>query len=213
MPKKEKKHKKEKKERKEKREKKARKEKLAKRKHPGGSNSDTSDSKSEKKERRMSVSEDMRLRAKGHKEDTHKKQERKRNHGSEKNKRKRDDDNDSGSSSSSTGGDNGVQRSVITGRKLKLQRDDKSDADDARRAAIRAQMNEGETFEWSGSAKDSKPQSAYERRVAALKADPAQINALMRKKAEQARLDLAVGFGNKELAGRGGYFTDRGRTV
>lgn len=104
-----------------------------------------------------------------------------------------------------------MQRSVITGRKLKLQRDDKNDADDARRAAIRAQMNEGETFEWGGGAK-GKPLSAYERKVAELKADPGQVDALMRKKAEQARLDLAVGFGNKP-AGRGGYFPDRGRTV
>ena len=165
----------------------------------GGSASDSSDSSSSSAERRKS-----------HKREKREKRAKEKRH-KEKKKRKRDDDDDSGSSSSSGGGDAGVQRSVITGRKLKLQRDDKNDADDARRAAIRAQMNEGETFEWGGGAK-GKPLSAYERKVAELKADPGQVDALMRKKAEQARLDLAVGFGNKP-AGRGGYFPDRGRTV
>ena len=202
MPKKEKKGKKEKNEKKkEKKEKKEKKDTAAKHKHSGGSDSDSSDSSSSAERRkRKSEKKERRSKEKRHKEDRHK----------EKKKRKRDDE-DSSSGSSSSGGA-GVQRSVITGRKLKLQRDDKSDAEDARRAAIRAQMNEGETFEWGGGGKDGKPQSAYERRVAELKADPAQIDVLMRKKAEQARHDLAVGFGNKP-AGRGGYFPDRGRTV
>ena len=197
MPKKQKKGKTDKKDKREKKEKKEKKEKLAKRIHSGGSDSDSSDSSSSAEGRkRKRDKKEKRAKEKRHKE---------------KKKRKRDDDDDSGSSSSSGGGDAGVQRSVITGRKLKLQRDDKNDADDARRAAIRAQMNEGETFEWGGGAK-GKPLSAYERKVAELKADPGQVDALMRKKAEQARLDLAVGFGNKP-AGRGGYFPDRGRTV
>jgi hypothetical protein len=196
MPKKQKKGKTDKKDKREKKEKKEKKEKLAKRIHSGGSDSDSSDSSSSAEGRkRKRDKKEKRAKEKRHKE---------------KKKRKREDDDDSGSSSSSSGGD-GVQRSVITGRKLKLQRDDKNDAGDARRAAIRAQMNEGETFEWGGGAK-GKPLSAYERKVAELKADPGQVDALMRKKAEQARLDLAVGFGNKP-AGRGGYFPDRGRTV
>ena len=199
MPKKDKKDKKDKKEKREKKEKRKKREKLARRKHLGGSASDSSDSSSSSAERRKS-----------HKREKREKRAKEKRH-KEKKKRKRDDDDDSGSSSSSGGDDAGVQRSVITGRKLKLQRDDKNDADDARRAAIRAQMNEGETFEWGGGAK-GKPLSAYERKVAELKADPGQVDALMRKKAEQARLDLAVGFGNKP-AGRGGYFPDRGRTV
>ena len=199
MPKKDKKDKKDKKEKREKKEKRKKREKLARRKHLGGSASDSSDSSSSSAERRKS-----------HKREKREKRAKEKRH-KEKKKRKRDDDDDSGSSSSSGGDDAGVQRSVITGRKLKLQRDDKNDAEDARRAAIRAQMNEGETFEWGGGAK-GKPLSAYERKVAELKADPGQVDALMRKKAEQARLDLAVGFGNKP-AGRGGYFPDRGRTV
>ena len=160
-----------------------------------------------KKEKKDKKDKKEKKEKKGKKE---KKEKKEKLANKEKKKRKRDDDDDS-SSSSSSGGGAGVQRSVITGRKLKLQRDDKNDADDARRAAIRAQMNEGETFEWGGGAK-GKPLSAYERKVAELKADPGQVDALMRKKAEQARLDLAVGFGNKP-AGRGGYFPDRGRTV
>tara|TARA_B100000795_G_scaffold242138_1_gene205232 strand:+ start:857 stop:1345 length:489 start_codon:yes stop_codon:yes gene_type:complete len=160
-----------------------------------------------KKEKKDKKEKKEKKAKKGKKE---KKEKKEKLANKEKKKRKRDDDDDS-SSSSSSGGGAGVQRSVITGRKLKLQRDDKNDADDARRAAIRAQMNEGETFEWGGGAK-GKPLSAYERKVAELKADPGQVDALMRKKAEQARLDLAVGFGNKP-AGRGGYFPDRGRTV
>eukprot|EP00964_Phaeocystis_antarctica_P164710 scaffold143329_cov66-Phaeocystis_antarctica.AAC.1 len=160
-----------------------------------------------KKEKKDKKDKKEKKAKKGKKE---KKEKKEKLANKEKKKRKRDDDDDS-SSSSSSGGGAGVQRSVITGRKLKLQRDDKNDADDARRAAIRAQMNEGETFEWGGGAK-GKPLSAYERKVAELKADPGQVDALMRKKAEQARLDLAVGFGNKP-AGRGGYFPDRGRTV
>ena len=161
-----------------------------------------------KKEKKDKKEKKEKKAKKGKKE---KKEKKEKLANKEKKKRKRDDDDDSSSSSSSSGGGAGVQRSVITGRKLKLQRDDKNDADDARRAAIRAQMNEGETFEWGGGAK-GKPLSAYERKVAELKADPGQVDALMRKKAEQARLDLAVGFGNKP-AGRGGYFPDRGRTV
>jgi hypothetical protein len=157
-------------------------------------------------------------RKKHHKHHKHNKHrsggvEKEKHHKSRKEKsRRRESSSSESDSSSSVKGSS--RRSVVTGRKLKLQRheDEESRQAEMRREAIREAMNGGEKL--GESTADDAPKSSFERAVAEKLKDKEGLHKMMLAKAEHAKFQLATGIGiDKPGPKKGGFFPDRGRTV
>mmetsp|Transcript_30059 Transcript_30059/g.70012 ORF Transcript_30059/g.70012 Transcript_30059/m.70012 type:complete len:168 (-) Transcript_30059:241-744(-) len=132
---------------------------------------------------------------------------------SRKHKHTKSKRHDSDSESSSDSSSANVRRSVVTGEKIKLKRrdDEASRQEEARREAIREQMNGGEAF---GSAEPAAPMSSIERAVQEKLKDKDGLHKMMLEKAQHAKFQLATGtgLGNSEKRGKkGGFFPDRGQ--
>ena len=141
-------------------------------------------SKHKKKEKRK----DKHKERKKHKSE-HKSSIKKSKHKSRKEKHLKKHSSGSESDSSSSSSSAGARRSVVTGKKLKLERHANA-AEEARREAIREQMNGGEVF---GSALPAAPKSSFERAVEEKLKDKEGMQKMMLAKAEHAKFQLATG--------------------
>lgn len=109
-------------------------------------------------------------------------------HKSPKEKHARKDSDSDSSSSSSSGG---ARRSVVTGEKIKMNRhaDEASRREEARREAIREQMNDGEVF---GSVAPAVPMSSFERAVNEKLKDKEGLHQMMLAKVEHAKFQAST---------------------
>jgi hypothetical protein len=131
-------------------------------------------------------------------------------------KKRRHRGSDSGSSDESSSDDEHTKRSIITGKKIKLTRDndEASKIEEARREAIRMKMNSGEEFDFAkkGAEVAAAPMSSYERAIQEKLKDKDGLHSMMLAKAEHAKFQLATGAFEPKGA-KGGLFPDRGRTA